>query len=61
MNLLRGVCGIRIDRVRNEVARNLCGGEESLDGRVKKSLPRWYGHVKIDKAIAAKMVCGRVN
>ena len=46
MDMLRGVCGVRrIDWVRNEVVRERCGVQKSVDQRVEESVLRWYGHV----------------
>lgn len=36
IDLLKSVSGIRIDRVRNGIVRNLCGGEKRLDERIEE-------------------------
>lgn len=45
MNILRCAFGIRIDRVRNDIVRNLCGVENNSKERAENSVLKCYGHV----------------
>ena len=47
MNCLRSICGVRrIDRVRNEEVRRMCGKERSVGMKIDQSVLRWFGHVE---------------
>ena len=47
MNCLRSICGVRrIDRVRNEEVRRVCGKERSVGMKIDQSVLRWFGHVE---------------
>lgn len=49
MNFLRRSCGIRkIDTIRNEVVRNLCGVEKGMDECVEMCVYLAGGHVRIN-------------
>ena len=47
MDNLRGLLGIkRIDRVPNELIRELCGVAKGVDERIDESVLRWVGHIE---------------
>ena len=47
MDNLRGVLGVRrIDKMRNEVIRELCGVEKGVKERISESILRWFGHME---------------
>src|SRR5678816_2452184 len=47
MDNLRGVQGVRrIDKMRNERIRELCGVKKEVNERINESMLRWFGHVE---------------
>src|SRR5678815_5288590 len=47
MNNLRGVLGVRrIDKMRNERIREMCGVKKGVNERINESMLRWFGHVE---------------
>ena len=47
MDNLRSVLGVRrIDRMRNERIRELCGVEKGINERINESLLSWFGHME---------------
>ena len=46
MENLRGLLGIRMDRVPNARIKELCGVRQDLDERIDEGLLWWFGHVK---------------
>ena len=47
MNCLRNICSVRrIDRVRNEQVRRMCGKNVGVCEKVDQSVLRWFGHVE---------------
>ena len=47
MDNLKGVLGARrIDKMRNEVIRELCGAEKGVKERISESILRWFGHLE---------------
>jgi hypothetical protein len=47
MDNLRSVLGVRrIDKMRNERIRELCGVERGMNERINESLLRWFGHME---------------
>src|SRR5678815_2512779 len=47
MDNLRGILGVRrIDKMRNECIREMCGMKKGLNERINKSMLRWFGHVE---------------
>jgi hypothetical protein len=47
MDNLRGILGVRkIDKMRNEYIRELCGVEKGVIERINESVLRWFGHVE---------------
>src|SRR5678815_5828185 len=47
MDNLRGVLGVRrIDKMRNERIRELCGVKKGVNKRINESMLRWFGHVE---------------
>src|SRR5678816_2500347 len=46
MDNLRGVLGVRrIDKMRNERIRELCGVNKGVNERINESTLRWFSHV----------------
>ena len=46
MKGLRAICGLRrVDRVRNERIREMCGWNRGIVGRAEKRVLRWFGHM----------------
>ena len=47
MDNLRSVLGVKkIDKIRNEFIRTVCGVEKGINERVNESVLRWFGHVE---------------
>src|SRR5678816_1585400 len=47
MDNLRGMLGVkRIDKMRNERFRKLCGVKKGVNERINESTLRWFGHMK---------------
>jgi hypothetical protein len=47
MDNLRGVLGVRkVDKMRNEYIRELCGIEKGVIERISECILRWFGHVE---------------
>ena len=47
MDNLKGVlCARRIDKMRNERIRELCGVKKGINERINESTLRWFGHVE---------------
>jgi len=47
MDSLRGVIGVkRVDRMRSERIREMCGITKAMDELIDESVLRWYGHVE---------------
>ena len=47
MDNLRGVLSVRrIDKMRNERIRELCGVNKGVNERINESTLRWFGHVE---------------
>src|SRR5678815_40660 len=47
MDNLRGMLGVRrIDKMRNEHIRELCGVKKGVNKRINESMLRWFGHVE---------------
>src|ERR1700755_2886271 len=46
MKGLRAICGLRrVDRIRNERIREMCGWKRGIVGRAEEGVLRWFGHV----------------
>src|ERR1700755_3177614 len=46
MKGLRAVCGLRrVDRIRNERIREMCGWKRGIVGRAEEGVLRWFGHM----------------
>src|SRR5678815_4314459 len=61
MDNLRGVLGVRrIDKMRNERIREMCGVKKWVNERINESMLRWYGHVKRmnDSRLVKRMYSG---
>ena len=58
MDNLRVVLGVRrIDKMRNEVIRELCGVEKGVKERISESILRWFGHLeRMDESRLVKLV-----
>ena len=58
MDNLRGVLGVRrIDKMRNEYIRGLCGVENGVKERICESILRWFGHLeRMDESRLVKRV-----
>jgi hypothetical protein len=58
MDNLRGVLGVRrIDKMRNERIRELCGVEKGVLERISESILRWFGHMeRMDESRLVKRV-----
>src|SRR5678816_3422023 len=47
MDNLRGMLGVRrIDKMRNESIRELCGVKKGVNERINENMLRWFGHVE---------------
>ena len=47
MDNLRGVLGVRrIDKMRNERIRELCGVKKGVNERINETILRWFGHLE---------------
>src|SRR5678816_1591708 len=47
MENLRGMLGVRrINKIRNERIRELCGVKKGVNERINESTLRWFGHVE---------------
>src|SRR5678815_4553858 len=61
MDNLRGVLGVkRIDKMRNESIRELCGVKKGVNERINESTLRWFGHVERmnDSRLVKRMYSG---
>src|SRR5678815_1751450 len=61
MDNLRGVLGVkRIDKIRNEGIRELCGVKKGVDERMNESTLRWFGHMERmnDSRLVKRMYSG---
>src|SRR5678815_4666944 len=58
---LRGMLGVRrIDKMRNERIRELCGVKKAVNERINESMLRWFGHVERmnDSQLVKRMYSG---
>src|SRR5678815_4819944 len=58
---LRGILGVRrIDKMRNERIRDLCGVKKGVNERINESMLRWFGHVERmnDSRLVKRMYSG---
>lgn len=47
MDSLRGIIGVRrVDQIRSERIREMCGIAKGMDELIDESVLRWYGHVE---------------
>src|SRR5678816_4185262 len=47
MDNLRSMLGVRrINKMRNERIRELCGGKKGVNERINESMLKWFGHVE---------------
>ena len=46
MENLRGLLGIKMERVPNARIRELCADRQDLDERIDEGILRWFGHVE---------------
>src|SRR5678815_4204400 len=61
MDNLWGVLGVRrIDKMRNESIRELCGVKKGVNERINESMLRWFGHVERmnGSRLVKRMYCG---
>src|SRR5678815_1717427 len=61
MDNLRGVlCVRRIDKMRNEHIRELCGVKKGVNERINECMLRWFGHVERmnDNRLVKRMYSG---
>src|SRR5678815_2775171 len=60
MNNLRGVLGVKIDKMRNERIIELCGVKKEVNERINESTSRWFGHVERmdDSRLVKRMYSG---
>src|SRR5678815_5117333 len=61
MDNLRGVLGVkRIDKMRNELIRELCGVKKGVNERINESTLRWFGHMERmnDSRLVKRMYSG---
>src|SRR5678815_3266590 len=58
MSNLRGVLSVRrIDKMKNERIRELCGVKKGVNERISESTLRWFGHVeRIDDSRLVKRI-----
>ena len=58
MNNLMGVlCLRRINKMRNEGVRELCGVKKGINERINESTLRWFGHVeRMDDSLLVKQI-----
>src|SRR5678816_1241927 len=61
MENLRDLLGVRrIDKMRNERIRELCGVKKGVNERINESMLRWFGHVESmnDSRLVKRMYSG---
>ena len=47
MDNLRGILGVRrIDKMRNEHIRGLCGVKKGVNEKINENILRWFGHME---------------
>ena len=57
MDNLRGLLGIRMDRVQNAEIRELCGVAKGVDERIGEGVLHWFDHVeRMEKDMIGKRV-----
>src|SRR5678815_2551252 len=64
MDNLRSMLGVkRINKMRNELIRELCGVKKGVNERIKESMLRWFGNVERmnDSRLVKRMYSGAVS